>query len=94
MSVDCSWAGTGTNAVALASGTRRCACSGQPGGSWGSAAAHLAEPLNRTKTPLATKSAVVLWYEAGHGRPRADTLERIAQLGGVSVDSASTGAAK
>jgi transcriptional regulator with XRE-family HTH domain len=28
----------------------------------------------------------VLRYEGGHGRPRADTLERIAQLGGVSVD--------
>jgi transcriptional regulator with XRE-family HTH domain len=28
----------------------------------------------------------LLRYEGGHGRPRADTLERIAQLGGVSVD--------
>jgi len=28
----------------------------------------------------------VIRYEGGHGRPRADTLERIAQLGGVSVD--------
>jgi transcriptional regulator with XRE-family HTH domain len=28
----------------------------------------------------------VLRYEGGHGRPRADTLERIARLGGVSVD--------
>jgi transcriptional regulator with XRE-family HTH domain len=28
----------------------------------------------------------VIRYENGHGRPRADTLERIAQLGGVSVD--------
>jgi transcriptional regulator with XRE-family HTH domain len=29
---------------------------------------------------------IVLRYEGGNGRPRADTLERIAQLGGVSVD--------
>jgi transcriptional regulator with XRE-family HTH domain len=29
---------------------------------------------------------IVLRYEGGHGRPRTDTLERIAQLGGVSVD--------
>jgi transcriptional regulator with XRE-family HTH domain len=28
----------------------------------------------------------VIRYEGGHGRPRADTLERIARLGGVSVD--------
>jgi transcriptional regulator with XRE-family HTH domain len=28
----------------------------------------------------------VIRYEGGRGRPRADTLERIAQLGGVSVD--------
>jgi transcriptional regulator with XRE-family HTH domain len=29
---------------------------------------------------------VVIRYEGGHGCPRADTLERIARLGGVSVD--------
>jgi transcriptional regulator with XRE-family HTH domain len=28
----------------------------------------------------------VLRYEGGHGRPRADTLERIAKVGSVSVD--------
>jgi transcriptional regulator with XRE-family HTH domain len=33
----------------------------------------------------ASRNAVIR-YEGGHGRPRADTLERIAQLGGVSVD--------
>jgi transcriptional regulator with XRE-family HTH domain len=29
---------------------------------------------------------IVIRYEGGTGRPRADTLERIARLGGVSVD--------
>jgi transcriptional regulator with XRE-family HTH domain len=33
-----------------------------------------------------TARTAVLRYESGHGRPRVDTLERIARLGGVSVD--------
>jgi transcriptional regulator with XRE-family HTH domain len=37
-------------------------------------------------TRVGVSRNAVLRYEGGHGRPRADTLERIAQLGGVSVD--------
>jgi transcriptional regulator with XRE-family HTH domain len=47
--------------------------------------------LGLSQRAFATRAGIardaVLRYEGGHGRPRADTLERIAQLGGVSVGS-------